>query len=70
VSRTPTSALRTVALAPRGRSIFILSRTLSLRSWIFATFSPDASSSTNVLRRRNALPSTRNTRCPASSSIQ
>jgi hypothetical protein len=36
------SALRTIRLVARCRSIFTLRQTLSLRSWIFATFSPDA----------------------------
>ena len=39
-------------------SIFILSRTLSLRSWIFTTSLPSASSSTKVSRTRTALPLT------------
>ena len=66
----PTSALCTLATVSPSRSIAILSRTLSLRSWILATSLPFASSSTNVSRMRIALPSTRKTRSPSSSSIQ
>src|SRR3954469_13150873 len=43
-SRMPTSALRTVATVSLPRSMAILSRMLSLRSWIRATSRPEASS--------------------------
>ena len=50
------------AIMNSGNTIFIVSRTLSLRSWIFATSLPDASLSTKVSRTRTALPSTLKTR--------
>jgi hypothetical protein len=55
----PMSRFLTVASERPSRSISILSRTLSLRSWSLATSRPDGSSSTNVWRILSALPSTR-----------
>ena len=57
-------ALCTVA-CPAAHSIFIESRTLSLRSWILATFAPNAIlAGSKVSRSRTALPSTLKTPFP------
>ena len=62
-------ALCTVASVPP-HSIFILSRTVSLRSWILASSPPALSSRMKVSRKRIALPLTLYTFSPCSFSIQ
>src|ERR1700754_4012068 len=66
----PTSAFLTVAAVRPSRSISILSRTLSLRSWIVHSSWPERLSMTSVSRTRSALPSTLNAFSPPSVSIQ
>src|SRR6476659_7034422 len=69
LSRRPTRRLWTSAIFLPSRSIAIVSRMWSLRSWILATSAPDMSCRMNVSRIRIALPSTLKTLVPCSSSI-
>ena len=64
------SFLRTVATLSPSRSIAIVSRTRSLRSWILSSSCPSRSSNLSVWRTRSFLPFTLNARSPASFSIQ
>ena len=57
------------ARLPSGRSISMLSRTRSMRSWILYSSRPSMSSNLMVLRTRRALPSSLYTRSPRSFSI-
>src|SRR4051794_39559299 len=68
-SRRPISRLCTSAIFLPSRSIAIVSRMWSLRSWILATSAPAMSCRMNVSRRRMALPSTLYTLSPCSSVI-